>query len=87
MALPFAEMTAKEQLLERVKAYSEAEAADALRVLDQRGDSLTRLLENAPEDDEPTTPEEEALVAEAFAAIERGEMITLDELRDELGLR
>ncbi|MGH2875378.1 MAG: hypothetical protein ACRDNJ_16330 [Solirubrobacteraceae bacterium] len=33
-------MTAKEQLLERVRAYSETEAADALRVLDQREPAL-----------------------------------------------
>ena len=81
-------MTAKEQLLERVRAYSEAEAADALRVLDQRSpDSLTRLLDSAPEDDEPVTPEEEALVQEARDEIARGEpLISLDELRAELEL-
>jgi hypothetical protein len=82
-------MTAKEQLLKRVQAYSETEAADALRVLDQRpGDSLTRLLDNAPEDDEPVTPEEEALVQEARDEIARGEkMVSLDELRAELELQ
>lgn len=77
-------MTAKEKLLQRVQAFSEAEAADALRLLDQRTDSLTRLLDSAPEDDEPTTPEEEALVQEARDEIARGEKISLDELRAEL---
>lgn len=80
-------MTAKEQLLMRVQAYSEAEAADVLRVLDQRGDSLASLLENAPEDDEPTTPEEEALVQEARDEIARGETLSLDVLRAELDLQ
>jgi hypothetical protein len=79
-------MTAKEQLLERVRAFSEEQAADALRLLDQRADSLSRLLDSAPEDDEPTTPEEEALVQEARDEIARGETISLDELRAELEL-
>ena len=79
-------MTAKEQLLELVNGYSEPAAADALRLLDQRGsDSLTRLLDSAPEDDEPTTPEEDALVQEALDEIARGEkMLSLEELRAEL---
>lgn len=80
-------MTAKEQLLQRVQTLSEDEAAETLRMLDQRSDSLTRLLDNAPEDDEPTTPEEEALVQEARDEIARGETITLDELRAELELQ
>lgn len=79
-------MTAKEELLQRVQTFSEDEAADALRLLDQGTDSLTRLLDNAPEDDEPTTPEEEELVQEARDEIARGETISLDELRAELGL-
>lgn len=81
-------MTAKEKLLQRVQTLTENEAAETLRLLDQRTDSLTRLLDNAPPDDEPTTPEEEALVQEARDEIARGEtMITLDELRAELELQ
>lgn len=79
-------MTAKEQLLQRVQTFSEDEAAEALLLLEQRSDSLIRLLDNAPEDDEPTTPEEEALVQEARDEMARGEAISLDELRAELGL-
>ena len=37
---------------------------DAAGPLDQRTDALTRLLDDAPLDDEPTTPEEEAAVQE-----------------------
>ena len=79
-------MTAKEQLLQRVQTFSEEEAADALQLLDQRVDELTRMLDGAPEDDEPTTPEEEALAQEARDEIARGEASSLDELRAELGL-
>ena len=77
-------MTAKEKLRAAVEALSEDEAAETLRLLDQRADSLTWLLDNAPPDDEPSSPEEEALVQEAFDAIARGETISVDELRAEL---
>lgn len=75
-------MTAKQQLLERIEALSEQEAAETLRLLDQRSTGV--LLDEAPLDDEPTTPEEEALVQEALDAAVRGETISLDELRSEL---
>ncbi len=77
-------MTAKEQLGERIEELTEDQAAEALRLLDQRGDALTRLLDDAPLDDEPTTPEEEAAVQEALEAAARGETISLEELRAEL---
>jgi O6-methylguanine-DNA--protein-cysteine methyltransferase len=77
-------MTAKEQLRERIEELTEDEAAEALRLLDQRTDALTRLLDDAPLDDEPTTPEEEAAVQEALEAAARGETISLKELRAEL---
>jgi hypothetical protein len=77
-------VTAKEQLRERVERLTDDEAAETLRLLDQRSDALTRLLDDAPLDDEPTTPEEEAAVQEALAAAARGETITLEELRAEL---
>ena len=81
-------MTAKQQLRERIEALTEEQAAETLRLLDQRSDSLTRLLDNAPPDDEPSTPEEEALVQEARDEIARGEtLISLDELRAELELQ
>jgi O6-methylguanine-DNA--protein-cysteine methyltransferase len=77
-------VTAEEQLRERVERLTDDEAAETLRLLDQRSDALTRLLDDAPLDDEPTTPEEEAAVQEALAAAARGETITLEELRAEL---
>jgi hypothetical protein len=77
-------MTAKEQLRERVERLTEEEAAATLRLLDQRTDALTRLLDDAPPDDEPTTPEEEAAVQEALEAADHGDTISLEELRAEL---
>ena len=73
-------MTAKQQLRERIETLTEEQAAETLRLLDQRTDSLTRLLDNAPLDDEPVTPEEEALVAEANADIAAGRTIPLAEI-------
>jgi len=77
-------MTAKEQLRERVERLTEEEAAATLRLLDQRNDGLTRMLDEAPVDDESTTPEEEAAVQEALQAVARDETISLEELRAEL---
>ncbi len=82
-------MTAKQQLHQLVDAFSEVEAAEALDILasSRQRDSLTELLDNAPDDDEPSTPGEEALVQQAREEIARGEAISLDELRAELELR
>jgi hypothetical protein len=73
-------MTAKEKLRQRVETLTEQEAAETLRLLDQRSDPLTRLLDSASLDDEPSTPEEEALVAEANADIAALRTIALDEV-------
>ena len=43
-------------------------------------------LANAPFDDEPETPEEAAKVADALAAVARGETMTTEELLRSLGL-
>lgn len=78
-------MTAKEKLRERVEALTEEEAAEALRLLDQRAeDPVLAAFEAAPLDDEPVTPEEEAAVQEAREEIARGETISLEEFRAEL---
>ncbi len=77
-------MTAKEQLREQVEKLTEEEAAATLRLLDQRTDGVTRMLDEAPLDDESTTPEEDAAVQEALEAVARGETIRLEELRAEL---
>ena len=77
-------MTAKEKLRQTVEELSEAEAQDALgfivRHRDGR-DGLAELLERAPLDDEPTTPDEEEGVREAREQIARGEVLSADEIR------
>ena len=62
--------------------------AEGLRVL-ERVDELVGepvLPEDAPLDDEPETPEEAAAVAEARAQIARGELLTSEEVKRNLGL-
>ena len=78
-------MTAKEQLRERIETLTEREAERTLRLLDDLRDPLTKLLDEAPLDDEPVTPEEEALVQQAREEIARGELISADEIRREFG--
>jgi hypothetical protein len=81
-------MTAKEKLRAAVEELSESEAADTLDYIASRRhgatDALSELLENAPWDDEPTTPEEQAGVLEAREQIARGEIISAEAIRREL---
>lgn len=80
-------MTAKEQLRQTVEDLSEAEAQDALGFIVRRRDkrdALAELLERAPLDDEPTTPEEDQGVREAKEQVARGEVISADEIRREI---
>lgn len=77
-------MTAKEKLRHTVEDLSEAEAQDTLGfIVRRRGqrDALAELLERAPLDDEPTTPEEDEAAREARAEIARGEVLSADEIR------
>lgn len=80
-------MTAKEKLRQAVEGLSEEEAREALRYLAERHerDSLTDLLENAPEDDEPTSAEEEEGAREAREQVERGEVFSAEEIKREIG--
>jgi hypothetical protein len=82
--LTFRVMTAKEKLRDRVEHLTEDEAAETLRLLDLRADPITRMLDDAPLDDEPTTPEEEAAVRVALDEVARGDTLTLTQLRSEL---
>jgi hypothetical protein len=80
-------MTAKEQLKQTVEGLSEAEAQDALGFIVRRQnkrDALSDLLDSAPADDEPTTPEEDEGVREATTQIARGEVLSADEIRREV---
>ncbi len=61
-----------------------AAVASYLEYLRDKGDPFLYALANAPEDDEEETPEEAAAVAEAKAALARGEVRSLEEVRAEL---
>jgi hypothetical protein len=76
-------MTAKEKLRQAVEELSELEAEQTLAFIASRRepDPVLAFFENAPEDDEPLTPEEQASVEEAWA--QRGDSVSLDELRRE----
>lgn len=52
----------------------------------KKREELPKVLRNAPVDDEPETDEERAAVAEALDALQRGELITDDELARKLSL-
>lgn len=82
-------VTAKEKLRELVNRMSEREAASALvRLRHPSGvgtDRVSELLDTAPLDDEPVTPEEEEAVAEARGEYSRGEFVTADEAKRQLG--
>jgi hypothetical protein len=80
-------VTAKEKLRQTVEDLSEAEAQDALGFIvrrRQRHDALGKMLDHAPLDDEPTTPEEDEGVREARAEIGRGDVLSADEVRREV---
>ena len=77
-------MTDKEQLRERIEAFSEAEASEALRLLDLRADPVVVAFRDAPVDDEPFTEEDEAALAEARDDIAAGRTVSLEEAMREL---
>ncbi|HLM86137.1 MAG TPA: hypothetical protein VK272_08130 [Solirubrobacteraceae bacterium] len=72
-------MTAKEKLRERIEGLSEAEAGEALRLLDLRADPVIAAFRDAPADDEPWTEEDEAAAAEGRADLGAGRSVSLDE--------
>jgi hypothetical protein len=78
-------MTAKEKLRQAVEELSELEAEQTLAFIARRRDHdpVLEFFENAPIDDEPTTPEEDRSAAEAWE--QRHDSISLDELERELG--
>jgi hypothetical protein len=80
-------MTTKERLHQLVDELSEQEAEAALVIVERRRDDpMLHALASAPIDDEPSDAEEAASAAEALAAYRRGEGVSTEQLRDELGL-
>lgn len=80
-------MTAKEQLRSLVNTLSEEEAATTLIVVERRrDDAMLQALAAAPLDDEVSTAEEDRSAREATAEYHRGEAISSEQLKRELGL-
>ncbi|MHB8471212.1 MAG: hypothetical protein ACYDCH_15890 [Gaiellaceae bacterium] len=80
-------MTAKERLRNLVEDLSEEEAAAALPIVERRRiDPMLQALAAAPSDDEESTPDEDATARDALVEYERGEAISSDELKRDLGL-
>jgi hypothetical protein len=77
-------MTAKEALHQRIDHLSDDQADLLLRALD--GDPVARSLALAPIDDEPLSPEEVAAADEGRADLERGNVVSHDEIRRQLGM-
>jgi hypothetical protein len=75
-------MTVKDDLHHLVDELDEAAAREALVLLQDL--RLPRVLREARIDDEPETDEERAAVAEAEAAIARGDVIRDEDLEREL---
>jgi hypothetical protein len=83
------DMTTKETVHKLLDLLPESEWEEVQRVLEKhlaKHDPVLRAFLEAPEDDEPETEEERAAVAEAYEAIARGEVISDEELKRDLGL-
>jgi len=78
-------MTVRDELHQLVATLPDDDLGLAQRYLealrDRRVDPMIWALDNAPIDDEPTTPEEEAAVAEALEDIRQGRTVSLEEAR------
>ena len=78
-------MTAKEKLRQAVDELTEPEAERMLEIIarQRERDPVIAAFEDAPIDDEPTTPEEDRSTAEAWE--QRHDSVSIDELERELG--
>ena len=83
-------MATKETLHRLVDKLPESEVPAAERYLEYlsvaRSDPCLQALMNAPIDDESETEDERAAVAEARAALRRGDVVSDEQLRRDLGL-
>jgi len=78
-------MTPKEKLLLVVDRLTDAEAEATLRYLaGVIPDPVADLFDRAPQDDETSTPAEDASSRESWAEYQRGESVSLIEARREL---
>lgn len=80
-------MTIKDELHRLVDELPQKELHGAKRFLEylrNMGDPLQQALMEAPEDDEPTTPEEDEGAKEAWREYLRGEARPWEDVREEL---
>ena len=77
--------TARAELHDLIDSLSDEQLVEARRYVEfiKSGytDMRSWVLDTAPLDDEPTTPEEEDAVAEARAALRRGETVSAEEAK------
>ena len=80
--------TARAELHDLIDELTEEQLVEARRYVEfvKSGytDLLSWVLDTAPVDDEPTTPEEEAAVEEAREDVRRGRTIPLEEVKRRL---
>ena len=79
----------KKDLKGLIDQLPESELQAARRFLEYLRDTCDPVLQaflNAPEDDEPETEEKRTVVAEAYEALTRGDVVSDQELERELGL-
>jgi hypothetical protein len=82
-------MASRDSLHRMIDDLPETEIPRAERILEalkETADGPLYTLENAPETDEPETPEEAAAAAEAWREHREGKSITTEELKRELGI-
>jgi hypothetical protein len=78
-------VTNKERLHRIVDELSEIEAERAIDLVrGELDDPVLRAFRDAPEDDEPLTPEDEAALDRSRREYRRGEGVPLDAIRHEL---
>jgi hypothetical protein len=77
-------VTTKERLHQLVDELSDDEAERALGLVENEfDDPVLRAFRDAPEDDEPLTPEDEAALDRSRQEYRRGEGVSLDSIRHE----
>jgi hypothetical protein len=77
-------VTTKERLHRLVEELSDDEAERALGLMEgELDDPVLRAFGDAPEDDEPLTPEDEAALKRSRQEYRRGEGVPLDSIRHE----
>ena len=78
-------MTTREALYRLVDSIPATQLDDARKLLEPLTDPVLAALADAPYDDEPETDEERAAVAEAREGYRRGEWVSAEDVRRELG--